>query len=138
MESDSLTDDALATLDHRKRLLLQALVLSKGIISSACQSAAVPRRTFYNWIESDPEFRDAYEDIVEGSLDFVESKLLDRIEAGSERAICFFLRTRGRSRGYRDSGDSSSDLLSDNPITVAYRPERLQARQASRFDLPAI
>jgi hypothetical protein len=138
MESDSLPADASGTLDHRKRLLLQALVQSRGIISSACESAAVPRRTFYNWIESDPEFRDAYEDIVERSLDFVESKLLERIEAGSERAICFFLRTRGRSRGYRESGDSSSDLLSDNPVTVAYRPERLRARQVSRFDLQPV
>ena len=113
--------------NERKALLLQALAQTRGIISTACESADVPRRTFYNWLESDREFRRAYEDIVEGSLDFVEGKLLGKIEEGSERAIFFFLRTRGRSRGYREVGDPDSELLSENPLTAAYRSQRLRA-----------
>jgi hypothetical protein len=113
--------------NDRKALLLQALAQTRGIISTACASADVPRRTFYNWLEGDREFRRAYQDIIEGSLDFVESKLLDMIESGSERAVFFFLRTRGRSRGYRESGEAESELLSENPITNAYRPLRLRA-----------
>lgn len=132
MQGDNDSEEPNAELDERKSLLLQALVQTHGIVLTACRSAGVPRRTFYNWIESDPEFRSAYEDVIEGSLDFVEGKLFERIEAGSEKAICFFLRTRGRSRGYKESGDGSSDLLSDNPVTVAYRPERLRGRD-SRF-----
>ena len=114
--------------DSRKVLLLQALTQSRGIISSACQSASVPRRTFYNWLQTDREFRDSYEDIVEGALDFVENKLLERIAAGSEKAIFFFLKTRGRTRGYRFAGDSESDLLSENPVIAAYPPQRLRGR----------
>jgi len=120
--------------NDRKALLLEALAQTRGIISAACASADVPRRTFYNWLENDCAFRDAYEDIVEGSLDYVESKLLDKIEDGSERAIFFFLRTRGRSRGYRETGESTSELLSENPITSAFRPQRLRGRES--YSLP--
>ena len=121
--------------DSRKRLLLAALNEAKGIISTACASASIPRRTFYNWLTTDQEFRDAYEDIIEGSLDFVESKLLEKIEAGSEKAIFFYLKTRGRSRGYRYIGETASDLLNDEPLALCQRPQRYLGRP-SRFSNP--
>jgi len=108
----------------RKRLLLEYLAQTRGIISPACKRAGIARRTFYYWLETDKEFYNACVDIDEESVDFVESKLMDRIDAGSEKAIFFYLRTRGRARGYRLAGESASDLLSDDLLTTAMRSNR--------------
>lgn len=92
--------------DNRKQALLAALRESRGIVSVACSCVGVPRRTFYNWLDTDPEFLRAVEDVNEDAVDYVEGKLLERIESGSERSIIFFLKTRGRSRGYRENGEN--------------------------------
>jgi hypothetical protein len=118
--------------DCRKRQLLAALKVSRGIICTACSTTGIPRRTFYNWLQTDREFQDAYVDILESATDFVESKLMEKIEQGSEKAIFFFLRTRGRSRGYREKGSPECDLVNGEFVEQFLKSDRYSSRE-SRF-----
>ena len=84
----------------KKAALLRSLKNNLGNVTNACSVAGVSRRTFYNYKSEDPSFALEAEDIGEGSIDFVESELLKQIDRGSIRAIIFFLKSKGRRRGY--------------------------------------
>jgi len=85
-----------------KRILLDALKMSMGVVSQACDSAKVDRSTFYRYYNADKKFRAEAEECTERALDFAESKLLNRINEGSDSSIHFYLKTKGRKRGYGD------------------------------------
>lgn len=84
----------------RKENVLKLLNESLGIITTACEAAGVPRKTFYQWMKEDDEFRDQVEDIKEVQCDFVEGKLLEQIEANVPSSTIFYLKTKGKNRGY--------------------------------------
>lgn len=111
--------------DKVKERMLIALKNSLGVVKDACEIADIARSTFYNWINEDPEFKSKVEAIKDESIDFVESQMFKRIKGyehnedkifqyegspvivptkkhypPSEQLIQFFLKTRGRERGY--------------------------------------
>ena len=85
---------------HKKKALLEALEKSLGVVTTACKSVDVPRRTFYLWKETDPEFAARVDEMHEIALDFAESQLHQKIKSGSDTAIIFYLKTQGKKRGY--------------------------------------
>jgi len=89
----------------KKQLMIQALTKSLGIVSSACQAVNISRNCHYEWMKSDPEYKAQVEDIANVELDFVISKLHKRINDGSDTAIIYYLKCKGKSRGYSDGGD---------------------------------
>ena len=44
--------------------------------------------------------RAAYEELQNVALDFAETKLHQRIQEGSDAATIFYLKTKGKARGY--------------------------------------
>jgi len=90
----------MAQTAHNKKKLLEALEKSKGIITDACKRAKVPRRTYYNWLNDDDDFKKEVEDIQNQALDFVEGKLFSLIDQENPTAIIFYLKTKGKKRGY--------------------------------------
>lgn len=107
-----------SSTDCRKQALLAALKESRFIISTACESAGVGRRTFYYWMDTDADFKRAVEDMQEEATDYVESKLMQCIDAGKERSIIFYLKTKGRRRGYQERGDSENEMLERDEWTL--------------------
>lgn len=91
----------------KKQLMIEALTKSLGIVSSACQAVKMSRKTHYEWLKDDPEYKAQVEDIANVELDFVVSKLHKRINEGSDAAIIYYLKCKGKSRGY-SSGDGSA------------------------------
>ena len=87
-------------MDTKKSEMLESLRAKKGIVSYACKDAKVGRSTHYKWYNEDPEYKAAVDDITEEAVDFVEGKLLQSIAEGSDTAIIFFLKTKGKARGY--------------------------------------
>ena len=63
-------------------------------------AAGISRQTYYNWMRDDLEFKQSVEDVIEESIDFVESSLMERIKEGDTTATIFYLKTKGKSRGY--------------------------------------
>lgn len=86
--------------DVNKKEMIQSLKRHKGCVKDACDETGIGRSTHYRWIEEDAEYRDSVLDITEGIVDFAENKLRQLIEEGDTTATIFFLKTKGKKRGY--------------------------------------
>ncbi len=80
--------------------MLAALKISLGIVSTACAKVGINRTTYYTWLKKDKSFAAKVSEIEEEALDFAESSLLCQIEAGNTTATIFYLKTKGKKRGY--------------------------------------
>lgn len=87
---------------YNKNQLLLALEKTLGIISVACKTCNISRKSFYNYLEADKEFAEKVRAIEETQADFVESQLLKAIKNDDTTAIIFYLKTKGRKRGYTE------------------------------------
>lgn len=87
---------------QKKASFLSALKASKGIIQTACDACGITRAMFYRWRDGDSGFKAKYDEVNEGQIDKVESKLLSKIDDGDTTAIIFYLKTKGKSRGYSE------------------------------------
>ena len=83
-----------------KEKFLAALANSLGIVTSAAKLCGLSAETHRNYFRDDMEFRRKVEDIGEMVLDYGESKLLELINDKNVAAVIFFLKTKGKKRGY--------------------------------------
>lgn len=92
---------------RNKETMLAALEEHLGVVTDAINDPKVTihRSTHYEWLRQDPEYKRRVDDIAEISLDFVESHLFKQVKAGDASLIRFYLKTRGRGRGYVEKQD---------------------------------
>lgn len=97
-----------------KKAMLTALTKCLGNVTEACEKTKTGRSTHYDWLNEDPEYKQAVADIKEAKLDIAESKLQERIEGVSVEgdkgkvykippdvtALMYYLNCQGRERGY--------------------------------------
>lgn len=88
--------------DSRKEAFIENLKAAGGIIYVACENTGINRSTYYRWRESDTDFQEAVDEVLEAQIDFVESKLMGLINAGDTTATIFYLKTKGKKRGYSE------------------------------------
>ena len=86
--------------DIVKKNLLEALEKSLGIVTTACKIVGCARSTFYKYYKDDQDFRTSVDELENLTLDFVESKLHKQIENDNTTATIFYLKTKGKKRGY--------------------------------------
>jgi hypothetical protein len=85
---------------NKKEVFLENFKKSFGMISVACDATGISRQTFYNWKDTDPEFQKGVEETEERNLDFAEMKLMSAIREGKTTELLFYLKTKGKRRGY--------------------------------------
>lgn len=95
--------------EHQKKAILSALESSLGVVTTACKEVGIGRTTFYNWLKEDPLFALAVEEVQEVALDFAESQLFQQMKKGNAAAAIFFLKTRGKKRGYTEAPIQNDD-----------------------------
>ena len=101
----------------KKDKLLKALEASLGIVTTACKNAEVSRATYYEWLKDDKEFANKVKDIENIALDFAESQLHNQMNDGNTSATIFYLKTKGKKRGYIEK--SELDITSgEEPIKI--------------------
>jgi len=84
----------------KKKMLIESLENSLGIVSTACTKVNVSRSSFYKWYKEDEVFRKKVDEIDSVKLDFVESQLFKNIQNLKEKSIIFYLQHKGHKRGY--------------------------------------
>ena len=90
----------MTNTDITKKSMLDALEKSLGIVTSACKSVDISRETHYRWLREDADYKAAVDSLTDVALDFAESQLHKQIKDGNSTATIFFLKTKGKKRGY--------------------------------------
>lgn len=104
-------------IHNKKETILQALEKSLGVVTTACQKTGVSRATFYRWLKEDAEFATNVQAIQDVALDFAESKLFEQIQDGSTAATIFYLKTKGKRRGYVERQELEHSA-GDKPVRI--------------------
>jgi len=95
--------------DILKKQLLLAMEKNMAIVTHACKKAGCSRKTFYEYYNNDPDFKEQIDALQDMVVDFAEGALLKSIQNGSDTAIIFYLKCKGKKRGYIER--SELDLL---------------------------
>lgn len=86
--------------EQHKKAMLEALEKSLGVVTSACKSVGIGRTTHYMWLKEDEIYKQKVESIEDIALDFAESQLHKQIRDGNTAGTIFYLKTKGKKRGY--------------------------------------
>jgi hypothetical protein len=114
-------------MDTKKAKFLEVLKNNAGLIYISCEKYNIDPTTFYNWKKTDPQFEKAVENITERLIDLGESTLYTKMKEGDLTATIFFLKTKGKHRGYSEKQyneitlrkDLRIDKLDDDAIALA-------------------
>lgn len=94
----------------KKKLFLQELKKKLGVIQPAADAVGISRQQVLVWRHKDPEFAKAFDEISEVALDFAESKLLKLIDGMDTTATIFYLKTKGKRRGYVEKQEIEASI----------------------------
>ncbi len=98
-----MTDKKGFRLTQKQKSLLQAYENAIGNVSAAVKNCNLARETFYRWKRENPIFAEKVTEIDEASVDFAETMLKKNIREGKESSIFFYLKTKGKNRGYQET-----------------------------------
>lgn len=103
-------DSDKTNTEKRKIKVLNALVDSVGVVTTACKSAGIHRCTFYEWYNSDNEFKKQVDDIKDSAVDIVESELIKQIRSGNHVSTIFYLKTKGKDKGFQEKQEIENKI----------------------------
>ena len=103
---------------------------SGGFISQAAKKLGVTQQAISDRIRKSEQLQQARKEIDESYLDLAESKLVNKINKEDLGAICFYLKCKGKDRGYverqeinvnaKHSLDKKTDDEIDNQIKAKF------------------
>jgi hypothetical protein len=104
--------------------VITALQLSAGIQSIAAKKLGCTRQTVGRYVERYDEVRDALRQVEEDKLDLAEAKILKHIEGGNLTACIFYLKAKGKARGWTERAETTG--VDGGPIEVTNRAETIK------------
>lgn len=105
----------------------------QGNISATAKRYGVARYAVQALIAKRPVLKQAVVDAREGMLDNAESSLYRAVLAGEAWAVCFFLKTQGKVRGYIEkqeiehSGETANRLIIEEEVVTRNRAPKAEA-----------
>ncbi len=93
-------------------------------VSATCTALNISRTMWYRWREKHPNLDALLKESEEALIDFAESKLMENIQNGDNTSLIFFLKTKGKNRGYVETVENKVTVnpfeelmkgLPDNP-----------------------
>lgn len=86
MMPDSHESDTSNTI-KKKRAMIEALIASANIVSTAAKKANISRETHYKWVKDDSEYAAMVEDVKEVVKDMTESRLYELIHGTKSQHV---------------------------------------------------
>lgn len=115
----------------KKKVVIEKMKKTLGNITESCEAAQIARTTYYDWYEKDTDFRTAIDSIAESCIDFAESQLFKQISEGNSTSTIFYLKTKGKKRGYVETteitGKGGKDLVPARVDVSKLTDEQLKA-----------
>jgi len=84
----------------KKKNFIKLLRKNLGVLTPTISTIDIHHQTYYNWMEKDEKFKAEVDLVKEIALDFVESQLFKAISNGNSLLIKFYMKTKGKHRGY--------------------------------------
>ena len=109
--------------DTLKKAMLEALEKSLGVVTTACRMVDISRKTHYAWCRIDEAYKEAVDDIADIALDFAESQLHKQIKDGEVSSTIFYLKTKGKKRGYIEKVQTEHSGEIKMPVIQITKPE---------------
>jgi len=86
-------------LTKDQKEFINTLKKTLGVVTVALQQEGVSRETYNDWLDN-PFFTNEVNKVSESSLDYVENQLMSLIKEGNLSSIQYYLKTKGKDRGY--------------------------------------
>jgi hypothetical protein len=112
--------------DVTKADMLKALSQSLGLVTPACEKLNISPRTHYRWLKEDASYAENVMDIEEKALDVAENQLHKNIIKGNVPSIIFYLKTKGKKRGYIERSEVEQIPPKDEPNVANFTDEQLR------------
>ena len=115
---------------------IKVLEANAGNVTMACKKIGITRQTYHNWIDRFDDFREQVESVHESLIDFAESALMKKIKEGDTTSIIFFLKTKGRRRGYIEKYDVYLQNQKDDvlDLTDLYDVDVIEAEEVKKIE----
>ncbi len=101
--------------------IITAIEKAHGKVSLAARSLKCSRQTIMNYAKEYPDVKQALEDSRELTLDIAEDKLFNAIKKGHAWAICFYLKTQGKQRGYIERHEHGGTDGEPIEVVITYK-----------------
>jgi len=115
----------------KKNKLLESLRNNLGNITLSCEEVGVNRSTYYSLMEKNAEFKSEVDEIQNMCIDVVENALFRNVRAGDTTAIIFYLKTKGRKRGYTERQEldltSKGESIKQPPAIIVQNEDQKTA-----------
>ena len=118
----------------KKETFIGNLKVAGGIICVACESTGISRSTYYNWYNRDESFRRKVEEVMEAQIDYVESKLMNLINAGDTTATIFYLKSKGKNRGWHERLNQQPKPIIAQPVVIEAIPQKAKPMKIGYTD----
>lgn len=112
--------------NYENTTIKKAIEDSGGIISTIAERLGCEWHTAKKYINSSDELKSAYEAESESVIDLAESKLIENIQANDNTAILFYLKTKGKKRGYVERSEIEHSGKIETNIITTLTPEQLK------------
>ena len=89
--------------------MLEALEKSLGIVTAALKISGTAKTTYHRWINEDEAFAKDVKEVGNTALDFAESQLFKQMKDNNHSSTQFYLKNKGKGRGYGDKLDITSN-----------------------------
>ena len=106
------------TTAKRKAAMLEALEKTLGVVTSAAKMVGIDRTTHYLWMNEDPAYKEAVADCGDVALDYAETQLHKQIGEGQPASTIFYLKTKGKKRGYVERTEHEVTGANGGPIQI--------------------
>lgn len=100
----------------KKAAMLRALEKSLCNVTTSAQAVKIARDTHYKWLKDDEVYAAKVAELDNVSLDFAEGKLKQAIAKNNIIATIFYLKTKGRCRGYIEKQDIGLEGKDGGPV----------------------
>lgn len=88
------------TTVEKKAQFLEELAKCMAVKTRAARNAHIGRTMLYDYINTDKDFALKVQEIEDAAVDYAESKLAELVAMGDRASIMFFLKAKGKDRGY--------------------------------------
>jgi len=107
------------TEKYKPEQVAKAITKANGMLSIAARFLGCDRKTVDNYVKKYEQIKQAQEEAREFLKDTAESKLVVAIKNREAWAICFYLKTQAKDRGYVERSEQKVQLTSDT-LTIKF------------------